>query len=118
MTECPFCDPQRWVQNLNTVALVADAYPVAKGHTLIVPKRHVESILDLAQDEWFDVRCGLEAARRILAAKHDADGFTIGANAGQAAGQTIAHAHMHVIPRHAGDTPDPTGGIRQVLAGY
>jgi diadenosine tetraphosphate (Ap4A) HIT family hydrolase len=124
MTDCPFC--QRFApgdvteSNAHAVAF-ADAYPVAAGHTLVVPRRHVASVFDLAAEEYADLWALVAAVRARLLASAGADGFTIGVNEGVAAGQTVGHAHVHVIPRRAGDVSDPRGGVRWVLperAGY
>lgn len=95
---------------------MSDKFPSAEGHTLVVPRRHVARVLDLTDEEyaalWELVRGEL---RRLEA--NAPDGYTIGINDGLAAGQTIAHLHVHLIPRHDGDTPEPKGGIRWVLPG-
>lgn len=93
-----------------------DEYPVSPGHTLIVPRRHVMQLFDLRQDELCDAWDLIQATRRRLV-QEDSQiaGFNIGANIGVTAGQTVAHAHIHVIPRRRGDTPDPRGGVRAVI---
>ncbi len=92
-----------------------DAYPVSPGHALVVPLRTVLSIYgldDLYQAElWETVR----HVRAILAEKFSPDGFNVGVNDGRAAGQTVSHAHIHVIPRYVGDVDDPRGGVRWVI---
>ncbi len=94
---------------------IRDAYPVAEGHTLVIPRRHEPDLLGLSAAEtaslWELVH---EVARRVLA-ETGADGFNVGVNAGVAAGQTVMHVHVHVIPRRLGDVPDPRGGVRWVL---
>jgi len=118
MTDCPFC--QRIASgdvteaNAHAVAF-ADGFPVAAGHTLVAPRRHVASVFDLASEEYAAVWALVAAVRARLAASTGADGFTIGVNDGEAAGQTVGHAHVHVIPRRAGDVGDPRGGVRWVL---
>jgi diadenosine tetraphosphate (Ap4A) HIT family hydrolase len=98
------------------VVAIRDAYPVAEGHTLVVPRRHEPDLLGLTAEEsaafW---ALAMEVARDLRAEFH-ADGLTVGVNVGEAAGQTVAHAHVHVVPRHVGDVPDPRGGIRWVIA--
>ena len=92
-----------------------DRYPVTEGHTLVVPKSVVISLyeLDIAtQAELWDT---VRRVREILAARHHPNGFNVGVNDGAAAGQTVCHAHIHVIPRYDGDVPDPRGGIRWVI---
>jgi diadenosine tetraphosphate (Ap4A) HIT family hydrolase len=84
-----------------------DGFPVSEGHTLVIPKPHVESLFDLLDRELVEVRVLAAEARSLLQEKHKPDGFNIGLNDGQAAGQTISHAHIHVIPRFKGDVPHP-----------
>lgn len=118
MLPCPFCtiiaEAKHREANDHAVAL-PDAYPVSHGHTLVVPRRHVESLSRLADSERGAVWALVEAARARLAAEERPDGFNIGINDGAAAGQTVPHAHVHVIPRYVGDVPDPRGGIRWVI---
>jgi diadenosine tetraphosphate (Ap4A) HIT family hydrolase len=116
---CPFCDiaPGQGIlvaENERAVAF-ADAFPVSEGHTLVVPRRHVGSALDLSDAEWYDVQCLVREVARTLTTRTDVAGVNIGLNVGAAAGQTVDHAHVHVIPRTAGDVPDPRGGVRWVL---
>jgi diadenosine tetraphosphate (Ap4A) HIT family hydrolase len=114
---CPFCDlaPDRVSHTSTHARALSDAYPVTDGHTLVVPVRHVASLFDLPPDELADVWRLVGEVRAALAASHTPDAFTIGVNDGEAAGQTVGHAHVHVIPRHAGDVEDPRGGIRWVI---
>lgn len=114
---CPFCNlpPDRVLIETATTTAFLDGFPVAVGHTLIIPKRHVASIFDLPANEFHDLWAQVAEVRRLLVAQHAPDGFNIGVNDGCAAGQTIDHAHIHVIPRRAGDVPDPRGGIRWVI---
>ena len=114
--ECPFCDVDQariaWASS-HAVAL-RDGFPVSEGHTLIVPRRHVESVFDLETAELSSVWELVAAARKELTARLSPDGFTVGVNDGVAAGQTVEHAHVHVIPRFEGDVEDPRGGVRWV----
>lgn len=115
--DCPFCrvDEQRVLRaSLHALAL-PDAFPLAEGHTLVVPRRHVARLGDLTAEEEADLWALVREVRAGLAASHSPDGFTIGANDGEAAGQTVAHAHVHVIPRRRGDVEDPRGGVRRVI---
>jgi diadenosine tetraphosphate (Ap4A) HIT family hydrolase len=93
----------------------SDGFPVSRGHTLVVPKRHVGSVFELAPAELANLWQLVSEVRAHLSRELNADGFTIGVNDGQAAGQTIAHGHVHVIPRRLGDVPDPRGGVRWVV---
>jgi len=103
-----------WVENDRAVALY-DGYPLAEGHTLVVPRQHVASLFDLDIDDQLAVWQLVAEVRTALAARFHPDGFNIGLNDGQVAGQTVSHAHVHVIPRHAGDVPDPRGGVRWII---
>ena len=88
---------------------------VAQGHTLVVPRRHCADVFELTPAEFEAVWSVVRELRDELHARLRPDGFTIGVNAGEAAGQTVAHAHVHVIPRFHGDVPDPRGGVRWVI---
>jgi diadenosine tetraphosphate (Ap4A) HIT family hydrolase len=114
---CPFCepDPDRiWFDNPIGMVLW-DAFPVTQGHSLVVPKQHAASICDLSPDDQAALwQLAAEARQRLDEDLHP-DGFNIGLNDGVAAGQTVMHAHIHIIPRRKGDVVDPRGGIRWVL---
>jgi diadenosine tetraphosphate (Ap4A) HIT family hydrolase len=113
---CIFCTPDREILAESTHALAfADGFPVSPGHTLVVPRRHVVTIFDLPEDEYADCFLLALKVKALLAARHAPDGFNIGANCGEAGGQSVWHAHIHVIPRFAGDTPHPRGGVRNVI---
>jgi diadenosine tetraphosphate (Ap4A) HIT family hydrolase len=92
-----------------------DAFPVSKGHALVVPRRHAASWPELSPDEKFALITGVDAVRAEIDARHRPHGYNIGCNDGVAAGQTVMHFHMHVIPRYRGDVTDPRGGVRWVL---
>lgn len=111
---CPFCTlPESRVARRTPLALVVpDAYPVSPGHALIIPVRHVPSFFEATSEERFAVLEALDWARLDVIARHAPDGFNVGINDGTAAGQTIMHLHLHLIPRYAGDSPDPRGGVR------
>jgi diadenosine tetraphosphate (Ap4A) HIT family hydrolase len=94
-----------------------DAFPVSPGHTLVVPTRHVSDFFDLDADEQRAVWQQVAEVRQRLAEEFAPAGFNVGLNAGSAAGQTVPHAHVHVIPRYDGDVPDPRGGVRWVIPG-
>ena len=94
-----------------------DSFPVSKGHTLVVPKRHVESIWKMTTEEYMDASNLVRQVKDILQKQFDPQGFNIGVNCGEAGGQTVFHAHIHVIPRYAGDVSSPRGGIRNIIPG-
>ena len=114
---CPFCHLERSRIALENEAARAfpDAFPVADGHTLVVPKRHVVSLFDLPEEEQAALWRLVALARGKLMDELRPDGFNVGVNDGPAAGQTVMHAHVHVIPRRTGDVADPRGGVRWVV---
>jgi diadenosine tetraphosphate (Ap4A) HIT family hydrolase len=95
-----------------------DKFPVTKNHTLIIPKRHVQSYFDLDEPELLALNKLLFKAREMLL-KQDSSitGFNIRINDGETAGQTIFHCHIHLIPRRKGDVESPRGGVRHLIAG-
>ena len=115
--DCPFChpDPTTVFHADDQVLGLWDSFPASPGHALLVPRRHIP--------DWFSANAELQAAltRAIEIAKkeiektHRPDGYNIGLNVGAAAGQTVFHLHVHVIPRYAGDVADPRGGIRYAI---
>jgi len=115
-TSCIFCKPQREILARNESAIaVFDSYPVSPGHALVLPLRHAVTIWDLNAAEFDDCFRLVREVKPILAARFNPDGFNVGANCGEAAGQSVWHAHIHVIPRYKGDTPNPRGGVRHVI---
>lgn len=116
---CPFCDPPAalCVWSAPHLRVVRDAFPVSPGHTLVVPERHVASLFELSTEEQAALWAAVAKVREELAAELRCDGFNVGLNDGPAAGQTVPHAHIHVIPRFAGDAADPRGGVRWVVPG-
>ena len=115
--ECQFCNlPESRVWFDKGGALVfKDAYPISPGHTLVIPKRHVKSLFELVEDEREDLFQGLSRARNMLLSELRPDGFNIGINDGIAAGQTVFHLHVHLIPRYQGDSVEPRGGVRWIF---
>ena len=116
---CPFCNlaQERIFLETEATLVFLDAYPVTEGHALVIPKRHVASIFDLPSEELAAIWSQVATVRKLLAEKYSPDAFNIGVNDGAAAGQTVPHAHIHVIPRRKGDAPDPRGGIRWIIPG-
>lgn len=92
-----------------------DRYPLTEGHTLVVPKTMAASLYDLDPDTQAAVWDTVRRARGVLKARYRPDGFNIGLNDGAAAGQTVPHVHVHIIPRRCGDCTDPRGGVRWIL---
>ncbi|MBT9589060.1 DEAD/DEAH box helicase family protein [bacterium] len=115
---CPFCqpDPTRVFHQGDTIVGLWDAYPVSPGHALLITRRHLKDWFDASPEEQRELTAGITLARlAIKRAGHDPQAFNVGMNLGEAAGQTVEHLHLHVIPRYSGDVPDPRGGVRQVL---
>ena len=94
-----------------------DNYPVSEGHALIIPKRHIISLLNLNNQETLHMYQLLKETCSIINDKFHPDGYNIGINEGEAAGRTIHHVHMHIIPRYFGDVENPRGGIRHIIPG-
>jgi diadenosine tetraphosphate (Ap4A) HIT family hydrolase len=114
---CELCTPNEVVFE-NALAYVCyDSNSVSRGHVLVVPKRHVANFFDMTTEEQSAVLALLNRAHESSHAQHSPDGYNIGVNIGKAGGQSRMHVHVHLIPRYAGDVPDPRGGIRCVLAG-
>ena len=115
--DCPFCTLPRervWLESGSAIALL-DAYPVSIGHALVIPRRHAASLFDLTAEEQHELWSHVRVVRNALAEAHRPGGFNIGTHDGKAAGQTVGHAHIHVIPRYPGDVADPRGGLRWVI---
>ena len=114
---CPFCSlpRDRIFFERETAFAIRDGFPVSPGHTLIIPKRHVDSFFEVTDAERADLMSLLAAARDDLDRQFRPAGYNIGINDGAAAGQTVAHLHIHLIPRYEGDREDPRGGVRWVL---
>jgi diadenosine tetraphosphate (Ap4A) HIT family hydrolase len=114
---CPFCSlPRDRIVIESALALaIRDGFPVSPGHTLIIPNRHVASFFEVTDAERADLMSLLAAARDELDAQLRPAGYNIGINDGAAAGQTVPHLHIHLIPRYEGDRDDPRGGVRWVL---
>ena len=116
--ECPFCnlDPTREIISESTLTFaIYDKYPVNTGHTLIIPRRHCSSYFELTDEEQISCWQMVNELKTVLTKKYNPDGFNIGININQAAGQTIPHVHIHLIPRFKGDIPEPEGGVRGVI---
>ena len=115
---CIFCEIRKEeLQFENQLAYSSlDSYPVSEFHSLIVPKRHVETYFDLTEEEI--QACNdliLKTKEKILKEDSRVEGFNIGTNAGKVAGQSIMHCHVHLIPRREGDVENPQGGVRSVI---
>ena len=115
-TDCIFCTLDREILAESALALaVFDSFPVSPGHALVVPRRHVATIFDMTDDEYSECFRLVRTLKDLLFVRFVPDGFNVGANCGEAGGQSVWHAHIHVIPRFTGDTPSPRGGVRNVI---
>jgi diadenosine tetraphosphate (Ap4A) HIT family hydrolase len=116
--ECRFCvtKPGRRLMIESKYGFAAwDRHPASEGHFLVIPYRHVASYFDINDDELVDLWKLVARGRQIVEQKYHPDGYNIGINVGTAAGQSIDHLHIHVIPRYKGDVENPKGGVRGVI---
>ena len=115
---CLFCNTtnKEYVFENDLAFSTFDSYPVSEFHLLIVPKRHIKNYFELSNDEM--IACNkivLLSKNKIEQMDQSIRGFNIGINCGKAAGQTIMHCHIHLIPRREGDVENPQGGVRGVI---
>src|SRR5216683_2525575 len=106
-----------WLASNHSAFAIADGFPVSPGHALVLPRRVIATWWDATDDERADILALVDEVKRRLDAELRPDGYNVGFNSGAAAGQTVGHLHIHVIPRYAGDVPDPRGGVRHVIPG-
>ena len=115
---CPFCTLPKdsaTIAESATVYAIFDKFPVSKGHALVIPTRHVSNYFDLTLQEQMDCLILLNEVKAILQKQFNPDGFNVGINIHAAAGQTVPHAHIHLIPRYQDDVQEPRGGVRGVI---
>jgi diadenosine tetraphosphate (Ap4A) HIT family hydrolase len=114
---CPFCllPAERVLHDSECAVVIRDGFPISPGHTLIIPKRHVTSFFEITDAERAELLLLLSVARDHLDSQFRPAGYNIGINEGAAAGQTVPHLHIHLIPRYEGDQADPRGGVRWVF---
>ncbi len=118
--KCFFCDIQkqkddkRIIENEDFFSRFDD-FPVSKGHVEIIPKSHVGSIFELSSQQIQNLFSLLDETKNLLGEKFNPDGFNIGINEGESAGQSIFHLHVHLIPRYTGDVKNPRGGVRNIF---
>ena len=113
--QCAFCDVHAAIAQNELAFAIFDRYPVSPGHMLILPKRHVADFFDTTPDEQHAMLDLAFELKRQTDARLAPDGYNLGVNAGSAAGQTVMHVHLHLIPRFSGDTANPRGGVRGVI---
>ena len=119
-TSCIFCElgKDRIVISNELALGFRDNFPVTPLHTLIIPKRHIKDYFELTQDEFIACNEIIKQLKEDLTKKDPTiEGFNIGMNSGEVAGQTIFHCHIHLIPRRKGDVENPRGGIRHIIPG-
>ncbi|SFF05591.1 HIT family protein [Alteribacillus iranensis] len=114
---CPFCHLalDKILEENEEAFAFYDLYPVQKGHTLIVPKRHIITYFEATETEILSIHRLLTSRKKVLDKELQPDGYNIGVNVGEAGGQTVPHLHVHLIPRYNGDIEDPRGGIRKAI---
>ena len=112
---CIFCNPSKVIVNGQYAYSRLDEFPVSKGHCLVIPKRHVKTLWELTDEELKDLYTVMKQTDDWIFEWYHPDGENIGINEGYAAGQTVEHLHIHIIPRYQGDVSDPTGGVRGVI---
>ena len=116
--DCIFCNLRYPILAETRLSLAfLDNYPVSKGHAFVIPKRHVPSIWKMTTEEYADAFAVLKQVKDLIQDQFSPNGFNIGVNCGEAAGQTVFHAHIHLIPRYTGDVPNPRGGVRNIIPG-
>ena len=120
LTQCVFCtaEQDRVFLQTNLAYVLWDGYPVTDLHSLVIPRRHVKDYFSLTREEV--IACDellRKASEELIAKDPSIKGFNIGINVGGAAGQTVFHCHIHLIPRRVGDVENPRGGVRGIIQG-
>jgi diadenosine tetraphosphate (Ap4A) HIT family hydrolase len=113
---CELCTPDMVLIENDLAYVRYDNNGLSKGHVLAIPRRHVANFFDMTAEEKIAILSLLDRAQAQIAREHAPDGYNIGVNIGKAGGQSRMHVHVHLIPRYTGDVPNPSGGIRCVLA--
>lgn len=113
--KCIFCEIDDYILDNELVYAIFDKTPVNKGHMLFVTKRHVESFFDITKEEREAIFDLIDEAKPMLDQIYSPEGYNIGVNCGETSGQSVMHVHVHLIPRYAGDTESPNGGVRGVI---
>lgn len=113
--KCIFCEIDKYVFENELAYAIYDKFPVGDGHMLFIPKRHVSNFFDITPEERAAIFELVNKGKQLLDEKYAPDGYNIGVNVGESAGQSVMHVHMHLIPRYKGDVDDPKGGIRGAI---
>ncbi len=114
-SNCIFCRKLDLIYQGELVFISQDKYPASPGHLLIVPNRHIPIYFDCTDDEVKELWDTVKIAKTLVEKEHQPDSYNIGINVSEAAGQSVPHTHIHLIPRYVGDVPDPRGGVRSVI---
>ena len=117
---CPFCNlkaERKIIAESASTYAIFDMYPVSPGHTLIIPKSHKQDYFDLSLEEQSDCWGLVSMVKGLISERFNPDGYNIGVNVGDSAGQTVLHVHIHLIPRYKNDMERPEGGVRGVIPG-
>ena len=114
---CLFCHPEddEIIAEAQHALLIRDSFPVSDGHCLVIPRRHIRTFFDCTAQENQDFYDLIQEAKRYVELSFSPDGYNIGCNNEVAAGQSVFHLHIHVIPRYLGDVENPRGGVRNVI---
>ena len=114
---CTFCniDKDRIILENEIAFAVYDVFPVSKGHMLIIPKKHINNYFEADEDTKKQLWKLVDECKEMADKKYAPQGYNIGINCGEAAGQTVMHLHIHLIPRYSGDIKNPRGGVRGVI---
>jgi len=118
MQDCPFChisETRELIYEGPLCVAFFDGFPVNPGHALIIPRRHVASYFDLTDEETAEINQAIKQVKAIVDEQFSPDGYNIGVNVGEPAGQSVFHVHIHLIPRYKGDIENPRGGVRGVI---
>ena len=118
---CIFCNKfqknKEIIYQNETVFVIYDGFPVSEGHSLVITKRHIEDYFDTSKQEVMDIDMAIKHMKTLLDELYHPDGYNIGINNGTAAGQSVMHLHIHLIPRYENDCLNPKGGVRGVKPG-
>ena len=116
-SDCFLCKlpSERIIAECKLTYTIRDGYELSPGHSLILPKRHMPTFFDVTVDEQAALFAAIQQAKQERDREFSPDGYNIGINNGEFAGQSIPHLHIHLIPRYRGDVENPKGGVRWVL---
>ena len=114
-SDCIFCKKYDLVHQGKLTFISQDRYPASPGHMLIVPNRHVPNYFDCTKEEVIELWDSVNIAKQLIEKEYQPDSYNIGINVSEAAGQSVPHTHIHLIPRYKGDVEDPRGGVRGVI---